>query len=138
MVVDQYVRDLKAFMDDFATALDSDRTKFYLDTSILIWLIRLGSQARAEVLAWFRSRPAKSACVPVWAAHELHRHILGNTAKKNLTEIVGDLTSRYDDFVRTAAERADDLICSTKGYANTSSFIPELELTTDRLNHLTK
>ena len=86
MVLDQYVRDLKAFMDDFATALDAERTKFYLDTSVLIWLIRLGSQARAEVLAWFRSRPAKSVCVPVWAAHELHRHILGNTARKNLTE----------------------------------------------------
>ena len=138
MVLDQYVRDLKAFMDDFATALDAERTKFYLDTSVLIWLIRLGSQARAEVLAWFRSRPAKSACVPVWVAHELHRHILGNTAKKNLTEIVGDLTSRYDDFVRMAAERADDLICSTKGYENASSFITELELTTERLNHLTK
>jgi len=57
MVLDQYVRDLKAFMDDFASALEAGRTKFYLDTSILIWLIRLSSHARAEVLEWLRSRP---------------------------------------------------------------------------------
>jgi hypothetical protein len=138
MVLDQYVRDLKAFMDDFATALDTERTKFYLDTSVLIWLIRLGSKARTEVLAWFRSRPAKSVCVPVWAAHELDRHILDNTARKNLTEVVTGLTNRCDDFGRMASERADDLVCSSKGYENRSSFITELELTTVRLKHLTK
>lgn len=138
MVLDQYVRDLKAFMDDFASALDAERTKFYLDTSILIWLIRLGSHARAEVLAWFRSRPARSVCVPVWSAHELHRHILDDTAKKNLIETVSGLTRKYDDFVRMAAERADDTVCAAKGYASRSAFITDLELTTVRIKHLEK
>jgi hypothetical protein len=138
MVLDQYVRDLKAFMEEFATALEAARTKFYLDTSLLIWLIRLGAHARAEVLAWFRGRPADTVRVPVWAAHELHRHILNNTARKNLADAVSDLTSKYDDFVRMAAERADDIVCVTKGYESRSSFITELELTSVRLEQLIK
>jgi hypothetical protein len=138
MVLDQYVRDLKAFMDDFATALDAERTKLYLDTSLLIWLIRLGAHARAEVLAWFRGRTVETVKVPVWAAHELHRHIINNTARKNLSETVGDLTSKYDDFVRMAAERADDAVCVTKGYTSRSSFITELELTSVHIKQLTR
>lgn len=138
MLLDQYIRDLKAFMDDFASALDAERTKFYLDTSILIWLIRLGSHARAEVFAWLRSRPTGSVWVPVWCAHELHRHILDDTAKKNLIETVSGLTKKYDDFVRMAAERADDTVCAAKGYASRSAFITDLELTTVRIKHLEK
>jgi hypothetical protein len=74
MVLDQYVKDLKTFMEEFVTALEAERTKIYLDTSLLIWLIRLGASARAEVLGWFRSRPVEAVRVPVWTAHELHRH----------------------------------------------------------------
>jgi PIN like domain len=138
MVLDQYVRDLKAFMDEFATALEAERTKLYLDTSVLIWLIRLGATARAEILAWFRNRPANTVWVPVWAGHELHRHILDNTARKNLNDAVSDLTAKYDDFVRMVAERADDSVCITKGYQSRSSFITELELTSVRLDRLVK
>jgi hypothetical protein len=32
MVLDEYVRDYKAFMEEFAIALDADTTNFYLDT----------------------------------------------------------------------------------------------------------
>jgi hypothetical protein len=90
MVLDQFVRDVKAFMEEFAMALEKAPTRFYLDTSFLIWLIRLGGDARAEVLWWLRSRPASSVRIPVWAGHELHRHILSGTARKNLKNTVDE------------------------------------------------
>src|SRR5438270_6911881 len=138
MVLDQYVRDFKAFMEAFAAALESDRTKIYLDTSLLIWLIRLGGSARAEVLAWLRSRPTGAVKIPVWAGHELHRHILADTARKNLTDAVSDLNKKYDHFARIAAERADDDVCLTKGYPDRAVFITELEITSAKLERLSK
>jgi hypothetical protein len=48
VLLDQYVRDLKTFMEEFTTALEAERTKLYLDTSLLIWLIRLGLGGRPK------------------------------------------------------------------------------------------
>jgi hypothetical protein len=138
MILDDYVRDYKAFVEEFATALDAVETNFYLDTSLLLWLIRLGAEARAEILRWLRGRPASRTRVPVWAAHELHRHVIDGTARKNLNETARETLSKYDDFVRTAAERADNLVCIAKGFPNRSAFIRDLELSSVKVSQLVR
>ena len=136
MILDEYVRDYKVFMEEFATTLDSTGTNFYLDTSLLIWMIRLGVEARTEVIRWLCDRPTSSVRVPVWAAHELHRHVIGETARKNLRDTVGEVLSRYDDFVRIASERADHPVCIARGFVDRSAFVCDLELSSVKVKQL--
>jgi PIN like domain len=138
MLLDNYVRDYRAFMTDFVGSLQSEETYLYLDTSFLIWLIRLGSEARSEILEWLRERPSTGVRIPVWAAHELHRHVIAATAKSNLTTTVQDAISKLGDFIRIAAERADNKICTANGFADRAAFLRELLLSYEKITHLAK
>lgn len=105
MRLDPFVRDYP-FMNDFVEALESGGTRFYLDTSLLMWLIRLGTRARAEFMVWCGGRPKNAVRVPVWAAHELHRHVIGGTVRAHLQKTVNETQSKYDEFARLASECA--------------------------------
>lgn len=138
MRLDPFVRDYRAFIDALVAAIENNGTKFYLDTSILAWLIRLGSQARQEFISWCVSRPEGSIRIPTWAAHELHRHVIGGTIRANVQKTVSDALAKFDEFVRLASERADDTTCREKGYPNRSSFVSELEYSSARLSQLSR
>ncbi|MGJ4941428.1 PIN-like domain-containing protein [Bradyrhizobium sp. HKCCYLS1011] len=120
------MRDYRAFMDELTGAVDAPGTRFYLDTSLLMWLIRLGTAAREEFLAWCRSRVVK---VPVWAAHELHHHLVANTVGANVKTLVSETQKKIDEFTRLASERADESICRLRGYPGRASFVSEVEQT---------
>ena len=69
--------------------LADERTPIYLDTSVLTWMIRVGSGAREELLGWFhRDAMAGRIHVPIWAAHELHGVL---RSKGPLIDANGDL-----------------------------------------------
>lgn len=136
MRLDPITRDYRVFLDDFDGALSNENTRLYLDTSLLMWLIRLGREARSEFIAWCSTRPPNSVRVPVWTAHELHRHLVSGTVRTNLTATLGEAQSKYDEFIRLAAERADDLTCRAKGYAGKSGYVAELERSSAVLGNL--
>jgi hypothetical protein len=125
-------------MEELVNAIEADGTRFYLDTSLLMWLIRLGSRARAEFISWCDARPINSVRVPVWAAHELHRHVIGGTVRSNLQKTVSETQAKYDEFTRLASERADDSVCRAKGYSGRISYIGDLEHSFARLNQLAR
>ena len=125
-------------MLEFTDALEAEGTRFYLDTSLLMWLIRLGPRARAEFIGWCDTRPTDAVRVPIWAAHELHRHILAGTVSSNVRRILSDTLAKYDEFRRLASERADEAICLAKGYPGRASYIAELEHSFVRLDKLAK
>lgn len=127
MRLDPFIRDYGRFMDELVEVLESSQTRFYLDTSLLMWLVRLGSTARSEFLAWCRTRPDGSVRVPVWAAHELHRHLTRQTVAHNIRSAVSETERKFDDFVRLAAERADEETCRANGYVSRQGFIAEVE-----------
>jgi hypothetical protein len=138
MRIDKMVRDYPAFLKDLIEALNSDKTYIYLDTSLLMWLIRLGANARNEFIAWCDNRAATTVRIPVWAAHELHRHLIAGTVGSNLKKTIGDARAKYDDFIRLAAERADEALCLAKGYPGRASFVGDLELSYERFQKLTR
>ncbi len=74
-------------------------------------LIRLGETARSEFMAWCAQRPAAAVRVPVWVAHEFHRHITDGTVRSNIQKTVSEAQAKYDEFVRLASERADVMTC---------------------------
>ena len=138
MRLDPFVRDYLSFLNDFVEAFESGGTRFYLDTSLLMWLIRLGTRARAEFMVWCGGRPKNAVRVPVWAAHELHRHVIGGTVRANLQKTVNETQSKYDEFARLASECADEAICRAKGYAGRDSYIGELEHSFSWLHRLAR
>ncbi|MGI6851754.1 PIN-like domain-containing protein [Mesorhizobium sp. 1B3] len=114
MRLDPLVRDYPSYLDDLIRALSDPKTRVYLDTSLLMWLIRIGADARAEFMVWAASRPAGAVRVPVWAAHELHKHLSANTIPNNVSATIREAMGKYDEFVWLAAERADE-DCSRRG-----------------------
>ena len=127
MRLDPVIRDYQQFMDELLEVLGSPQTRLYLDTSVLMWLVRLGSAARSEFLSWCRKRPDGSVRVPVWAAHELHRHLTSQTVTKQIRSEVSGMERKLDDFVRLASERADEEVCRANGYSSRTGFVAEVE-----------
>lgn len=136
MRLDPFIRDYPAFMDEFARVLTADGTYFYLDTSLLMWLIRLSAQARREFIAWCDGRPSGTVRVPVWAAHELHRHVIGGTIRANIQATLSETQAKYDEFVRLASERADEGGCLARGFAGRDGYANELTRSFERLRQL--
>lgn len=124
MRIDPFVRDLAKFQGDLASALDEPGTRLYLDTSTLMWLVRLSRTARAEFMAWCAKQ---NTFVPVWAAHEFQRHLLMGTVRTNMVKVVAETASKQREFAQIAAEQADDALCLAKGYVQRSGYISEIQ-----------
>jgi hypothetical protein len=138
MRLDPFVRDYQSYVNELIDAIEANTTRFYLDTSLLIWLIGLGSQARAEFIAWCKARPTNAVRVPVWATHELHRHLIIGTIRSNLLRTISETEAKFDDFIRLASERADELSCRSKGFPGRTSYIGDLEHSLTRLRRLAR
>ncbi|MBY2918463.1 hypothetical protein HF206_30845 [Rhizobium leguminosarum] len=138
MRLDPFVRDYQRFIADLSGILQNGETVFYLDTSVLMWAANIGRDARREFLAWCRSRPAGKMRVPVWAAHELHRHLLRGSLNANLKKAVSDAEAKLADFARLATERVDDALCIAKGYAGRDAYVTDVQKTVQRLKELGK
>jgi hypothetical protein len=137
MRLDPMVRDYNSFVTELADVLRNASTRIYLDTSVLLWLTRLGDAARDEVIRWCNARN-DNLKVPVWAAHEFHKHALAGTVRANLGKMLGETRAAFDGFRRLAAERADESICLANGFAGRVNYISELEATSIRFQNLSK
>ncbi len=136
MRLDPLTRDYRAFMEELVEVLQAENTRYYLDTSLLMWLVRVGSVARGEFIAWCNTRPAKTVRVPVWAAHELHRHLVRGTVADNVRSTLGETAAKYGEFARLAVERAEEAVCLAKGHAGRAGYIGEVQQWLARLPQL--
>jgi hypothetical protein len=137
MRLDPLTRDYRAFIEELVTVLQAENTRYYLDTSLLMWLVRVGAAARSEFIAWCDNRPAKTVRVPVWAAHELHRHLVGGSVSRNVQTTLDEIAGKYREFARLAVERAEEAICLAKGHAGRAGYIGEVQQWLARLPQLT-
>jgi ribosomal protein L17 len=64
-----------------AASLSQPSTAIFADTSILFWLYSLGHAARQEFITWAGGTVKGRFKIPVWAAHELHKHMADNPAR---------------------------------------------------------
>ena len=136
MRLDPLVRDYRAFMEELGIVLNDDRTRFYLDTSILLLLVRLGYPARCNFIDWCSNRSLNAIRIPVWSAHEFHRHVVQDTVKLNVGSTSREVENKLKEFVRLAWERADDGVCQGHGYPSRASYISEIGRSSTRLLQL--
>ena len=133
MRLDPYIRDYRGFINEFVEAIEAEGTLFYLDTSLLMWLLSISPKARSEFIRWCETRTEETVRVPVWVAHELHRHIIDNTVKSSIQKTLGEAEKKFDDFARLASERADETTCLKKGYAGRAFYVGMVEQSLARL-----
>jgi hypothetical protein len=63
--------DLKVFREQLAAVLRAPDTHIFIDTSVMIWLYRLGASARDNFVNWVSDSNYKPRVhIPVWAMHE--------------------------------------------------------------------
>lgn len=136
MRLDPIVRDYPQFMDELTKVLESPLSRFYMDTSILMWLVRLSPEARSEFVGWCRNLPDGCVRVPVWAAHELHSHLTRDSIGKDILSTVSSMQQQLDDFARLASERASEQDSRNNGYTSRQGFVAEVEHTIAKVKQL--
>ena len=92
--------DSRALAEKAARLLEDSRTHIFIDTSFLMWMIRIGGAPRRELIDWMEKTAAGRLHVPAWSAHELYRHHVEGT-------IAGELTSTLEEFERLAKKSFD-------------------------------
>jgi hypothetical protein len=138
MRLEPIVRDFPGFLDELVAALESDETIVYLDTSLLMWLLRLEPEVRAEFVAWCDERPKGSVRIPVWVAHELHRLLDERREFKNVQSAIAKIRGLGDALGELAAERAGEGLCRRSGYTGRDAFVGDVEATLERVTRFVK
>lgn len=90
--------DLTVFIQRLASLIRVQSTHLYIDTSFLMWMTKIGSDSRRELIDWLQKNCAGRVHVPIWAAHEYLKHHVAETIKKDLTK----KTKKVDSLVNRA------------------------------------
>jgi predicted nucleic acid-binding protein len=89
------IEDLKA---QFEAAVLDQGCHFYIDTSILVWLLQIGKPARAQFKDWMKEVGESRFHVPVWSAHEFFNH--------HVNDLIGRKLSEAAEVMRQTADRS--------------------------------
>ncbi len=108
--------DSAAFKLRLLELIKDPRAHIYVDTSFLMWMTKIGSQSRRELLDWLESNCEDRVHVPIWAAHEYLKHHVAGTIITELAEktdevakLVGKTYSYFRPFIDEASgEGAED------------------------------
>lgn len=108
--------DSAAFKSRLSALVRDKGAHIYVDTSFLMWMTKIGSQSRRELLEWLEANCAGRVHVPIWAAHEYLKHHVAGTIVAELGEktdevaaLVGRTYSYFRPFIDEAyGEGAED------------------------------
>jgi hypothetical protein len=121
-IPDQVIR-LKEYHEALEKALADKEVPVYIDNSVLMWLLRIGAEARTDFLKWCRTKLDGRVVIPIWAAHELYHHLREGT-------IQGDFSKKTSHYKKTLAEMlkdistgADSVMSAATGYASTTELV---------------
>ncbi len=93
--------DLTAFILRADLALRTPGSFVYIDTSFLMWLIKISPASRAEFFGWLEGACQGRVAVPTWSLHELYRHHVDNRITKDLDEHITKLTQAVSESFPT-------------------------------------
>jgi hypothetical protein len=93
---------LKDYHSTLEAALSDPDTPLYIDTSVLLWLAKIGAEARGQFLNWCRVALAGRVFIPIWAAHELYQHL-------RESELQGDFSKKAEHYRKTLSQLLQDI-----------------------------
>ena len=119
-----------AFSTRLSKLIRASDTHIYIDTSFLMWLTKIGSDSRRELLEWLRENCQGRVHVPIWSAHEyLKHHVAGTISsefKRKTTEVADIARTSYaylrpfiDDAIEGWTEAPSSIRTQTRATLNT-------------------
>lgn len=93
--------DLTAFTQRVDLALRTPGSFVYIDTSFLMWLIKISPASRAEFFGWLEGACPGRVAVPTWSLHELYRHHVESRITTDLDEHIKRLTKAVGESFPT-------------------------------------
>lgn len=96
----------EAFTSRVFEMLKADTTHVYFDTSFLMWLTRLGDEARSQFIAWAATLGERTH-IPLWSMHEFYRHHTGGTRRADLINCADELMAAAKAFQKEIRKYAD-------------------------------
>ena len=85
-----------------AALFGAQSTHIYIDASFLMWMTKIGSSSRQELIGWLQQNCTGRVHVPIWAAHEyLKHHVAGTIAtdlREKTNEVAGMVGRTYTYF----------------------------------------
>src|SRR5262249_19212057 len=82
-----------AFKQRMAALIQDKQTHIYIDTSFLMWLTKIGSASRRELIAWLGANCKGRVHVPIWAAHEYLKHHVAGTIISELADKTNEVAA---------------------------------------------
>ena len=82
------------FRQRLVSLIRTRSTHLYIDTSFLMWMTKVGSDSRRELIDWLRKNCAGRVHVPIWAAHEYLKHHVAGTITTDLKKQTNEVSSR--------------------------------------------
>ena len=90
------------FRSRLAALIAEQSTHIYIDASFLMWMTKIGSSSRRELIGWLQGNCSGRIHVPIWAAHEYLKHHVAGTIVTGLSEKTSELAGlvgrTYADF----------------------------------------
>ena len=90
------------FRQRLAALFGAQSTHIYIDASFLMWMTKIGSSSRRELIGWLQQNCTGRIHVPVWAAHEYLKHHVAGTIVAELSdktnEVAGLVGRTYTYF----------------------------------------
>ena len=102
LTIPREVEGWVAFKQRLAALIGAQSTHIYIDTSFLMWMTKIGSNSRQQLISWLGQNCMGRVHVPIWAAHEYLKHHVAGTIVTDLTaktnEVAGLARRTYADF----------------------------------------
>ena len=111
--------ELPGYHARIRAALTHSATKYYIDTSLLMWLLQISASARKQFFDWC-DEPERNARIHVttWCAHELYRHLRMDTVLGQIRTRISMQRDTLEDVLRFADQSCDDELCIATAYPN--------------------
>jgi PIN like domain len=93
LTIPRETEDSAAFKARLSVLINEEKTHIYVDTSFLMWMTKIGSQSRAELIGWLITNCDGRVHVPIWAAHEYLKHHVAGTIVTELSEKADEIAA---------------------------------------------
>src|SRR5258708_6336397 len=123
MQLPEPIVSLKQYHEAIEAALTLSDVPVYLDTSVLMWCLKLGKEPREELLQWFQSSLKNRIHIPIWTAHELYRHLREETVTIEVRNRFKQYQKSMGELFADVCVTADELLSADGKYPARSDII---------------
>lgn len=102
---------LGQYLTDVNALIANPKTHLYIDSSFLVWALKLGQTSIGEFVGFLESAFPDRIHVPLWTAHEFQHHLVKSTAtdqaKKAIDDMEGAGRRLYPELAPLLSEASD-------------------------------